>query len=160
MRDQALASFESAREVTVVWRSFELDPGAPAVRDGEYSAQLAGRYGTSPQGGKALVGRISAAAERAGVQAYLAEGELLSDHATLQRLGEQVGLAGGLVASALVTGAYGEQVRADQAEAARREITAVPAFLLDGRHVVPGAQSPDSMLAALRRARSSGPAAD
>ncbi len=48
-----------------MWRSF--DPGAPAVRDGKYSSQLASRYGHQPAGRKVMVGRISAAAERAGV---------------------------------------------------------------------------------------------
>ncbi len=56
-------------------------------------------------------------------RAYLAEGELLSDH-----------------------------VRADEAEAARRDISAVPTLLMDERHVIPGAQSPESMLATLGRA--------
>jgi len=186
--DQALARFEHMDEVQVVWRSFELDPGAPTVRDGDYSALLAKKYSSSPAGGKAMVSRLSAAAERAGVQArfdlvrptnsfdahrvlhlakeqgrqavlaarlthaYLAEGELLSDHPTLQRLGEEVGLGADDLARVLGGDAYTEQVRADQAEAGRREVTAVPTFLIDGRHVIPGAQSPDSILATLRRA--------
>jgi predicted DsbA family dithiol-disulfide isomerase len=185
--DDALARFEHAEQVQVVWRSFELDPGAPDIREGDYSALLAAKYGASPAGGKAMVGRLSAAAERAGVQArfdlvrpantfdahrvlhlakehdlqdvlaarltraYLAEGELLSDHPTLQRLGEEVGLAAEDLARTLGGGAYAEQVQADQAEAGRREVTAVPTFLVDNRHVIPGAQSPDSLLATLRR---------
>lgn len=185
--DRALARFEYAADVRVVWRSFELDPGAPAVRDGDYSALLAAKYGASPAGGRAMVARLSAAAERAGVQArfdlvrpantfdahrvlhlakehglqdslagrltraYLAEGELLSDHWTLQRLGEEVGLCAEDLARTLDGGAYAEQVRADQAEAGRREVTAVPTFLVDDRHVIPGAQSPDFLLATLRR---------
>ena len=56
------------------------------------------------------------------------------------------------MSDALAGGAYAEQVRADEAEAARREVTAVPTLLIDGRHVIPGAQAPDSMLATLRRA--------
>jgi len=52
-----------------VWRSFELDPGAPVSRDGAYDALLAAKYGTSPAGGKAMVGRLSAAAELAGIDA-------------------------------------------------------------------------------------------
>ena len=52
-----------------MWRSFELDPGAPVSRDGAYDALLAAKYGTSPAGGKAMVGRLSAAAELAGIDA-------------------------------------------------------------------------------------------
>ena len=33
--EKALAEFEHPDEVTVTWRSFELDPGAPAAREGE-----------------------------------------------------------------------------------------------------------------------------
>ena len=186
--DQALQQFEHADETYVVWRSFELDPGAPAVRTGDYDRHLAAKYGTSPQGGRALVGRISAAAERAGLDArfdlvrpantfdahrllhlakangvqddlarrlthaYLAEGAVLSDHPTLQRLAEGVGLAAGRTVEALTGDAFAEDVRADEAEAARREITAVPTFLVDDRHVIPGAQPAASLLASLRRA--------
>ncbi len=81
----------------------------------------------------------------------MAEGELLSDHATLQRLAGEVGLAEGAEAT-LSSGAYSDHVRADEAEAARRGISAVPTLLIDERHVIPGAQSPQSMLATLRRA--------
>jgi predicted DsbA family dithiol-disulfide isomerase len=187
--DQALASFEHAGEVELVWRSFELDPGAPALRDGStYDAVLAARYGASPAGGKAMVGRLSAAAEQAGVQArfdlvrpantydahrlvhlaeqaglqtrltqrltaaYLAEGAVLSDHSTLQRLAHEVGLDPERVRQVLSTEEYGQDVRADEAEAGRREITAVPTFLVDERFVVPGAQSPATLLATLERA--------
>jgi len=43
-------------------------------------------------------------------------------------------------------------VRDDEAEAGRREVTAVPTILVDGLLVIPGAQSADSMLASLRSA--------
>ena len=186
--DQALARFEHADDVQVVWRSFELDPGAPDVRAGQYDEQLAAKYGTSPQGGRSMVGRISAAADRAGIparfdlvrpantfdahrllhlakdhgvqdllaarltRAYLTEGEVLSDHATLLRLAQEVGLVAGEITRTLSGDAHAEQVRADEAEAGRREVTAVPTFLIDGRVIIPGAQTPDSMLATLRRA--------
>ena len=185
---QALAGFEHADEVSVVWRSFELDPGAPTTRAGPYDALLAARYGASRAGGKAMVGRLSEAAERAGVlarfdlvrptntfdahrllhlarehgvqsalkarlvTAYLAEGELVSDPVVLQRLAAEAGLDPGLAGRTLASADYADDVRADEAEAGRREITAVPTFLVDGRVVVPGAQSAASLLATLRRA--------
>lgn len=190
----ALQRFEHTDRVEVVWRSFELDPGAPAVRNGAYDALLAARYGTSPAGGSALVARLSAAAERAGIDArfdlvrptntfdahrllhlakergrqdaldsrlmtgYLAEGQLLSDHAVLERLAVEVGLSADEVRDVLSGAAYAQQVRDDEAEAGRREITSVPTFLVDERLVVPGAQSADSMLASLRRAWDKQPA--
>ena len=33
--EQALAEFEHADDVEVTWRSFELDPNAPAQREGD-----------------------------------------------------------------------------------------------------------------------------
>lgn len=54
--------------------------------------------------------------------------------------------------SALSSPDCADRVRADEVEAGRREITAVPTFLVADRFVIPGAQSPESMLATLRRA--------
>ncbi len=45
---QALDTFRAdpdAPEITVRWRSFELDPGAPRVREGDYVQRLADKYG-------------------------------------------------------------------------------------------------------------------
>ena len=89
---------------------------------------------------------------------YLAEGELLSDHTVLERLAVDVGMSADDVRDVLVGSRYAQQVRDDESEAGRREITSVPTFLLDGRLVIPGAQSADSMLASLRRAWDKRPA--
>ena len=44
--EAALAGFEHADEVEVVWRSFELDPSAPRVRERQdYAERLASKYG-------------------------------------------------------------------------------------------------------------------
>ncbi|MEW6477478.1 MAG: DsbA family oxidoreductase [Actinomycetota bacterium] len=43
--ETALAGFEHRSDVTVTWRSFELDPSAPAARDGDYATHLAKKYG-------------------------------------------------------------------------------------------------------------------
>jgi predicted DsbA family dithiol-disulfide isomerase len=43
--EAALARFEHRDDVTVTWRSFELDPSAPAERPGERAAHLAAKYG-------------------------------------------------------------------------------------------------------------------
>ena len=45
--EAALARFEHREQVQVTWRSFELDPGAPAEREGERAARLAEKYGTT-----------------------------------------------------------------------------------------------------------------
>jgi predicted DsbA family dithiol-disulfide isomerase len=43
--EAALAQFEHRDDVQVTWRSFELDPAAPAEREGERAARLAEKYG-------------------------------------------------------------------------------------------------------------------
>ncbi|HWK16987.1 MAG TPA: DsbA family oxidoreductase [Solirubrobacteraceae bacterium] len=45
--ETALGRFEHADAVTITWRSFELDPAAPAERPGDLAEQLAGKYGMS-----------------------------------------------------------------------------------------------------------------
>ncbi len=45
--EAALAGFEHRDEVRVTWRSFELDPGAPAERGGARAEHLARKYGSS-----------------------------------------------------------------------------------------------------------------
>jgi predicted DsbA family dithiol-disulfide isomerase len=43
--EAALTQFEHADDVQVTWRSFELDPDAPAEREGDRAARLAEKYG-------------------------------------------------------------------------------------------------------------------
>jgi predicted DsbA family dithiol-disulfide isomerase len=45
--EAALAAFEHRDEVTVTWRSFELDPAAPRERGGDRAAHLAEKYGVT-----------------------------------------------------------------------------------------------------------------
>jgi predicted DsbA family dithiol-disulfide isomerase len=45
--EAALEQFEHRDQVDVVWRSFELDPGAPAEREGDRAEHLARKYGMS-----------------------------------------------------------------------------------------------------------------
>ncbi|MCA1647228.1 MAG: DsbA family oxidoreductase [Chloroflexi bacterium] len=47
--ESALAGFSHRDDVDVVWRSFELDPSAPAIRTGDAAERLAEKYGMSRQ---------------------------------------------------------------------------------------------------------------
>ncbi|MGI9022121.1 MAG: DsbA family protein, partial [Acidimicrobiales bacterium] len=42
--EAALSRFSHRDEVEVVWRAFELDPSAPAEREGPYAERLASKY--------------------------------------------------------------------------------------------------------------------
>jgi predicted DsbA family dithiol-disulfide isomerase len=58
--ETALASFEHPDEVEVIWRSFELDPAAPRLREGDASERLARKYGMSREQAAAAHARLVA----------------------------------------------------------------------------------------------------
>ena len=51
--EAALAAFEHRDEVRITWRSFELDPGAPAAREHSGAEHLAEKYGMSVEEARA-----------------------------------------------------------------------------------------------------------
>lgn len=59
--EAALARFTSADDVEVVWRSFELNPTAPAGYEGDYATRLAGKYRVDVAEAQAMIDRITAA---------------------------------------------------------------------------------------------------
>ncbi|HEX2805632.1 MAG TPA: DsbA family oxidoreductase, partial [Kineosporiaceae bacterium] len=65
--EAALARFPQRAEVAVVWRSFELDPNAPAEQPGPYAERLAGKYGTSAAAAQQMIDRMTATAAGEGL---------------------------------------------------------------------------------------------
>jgi predicted DsbA family dithiol-disulfide isomerase len=63
----ALAEFEHAAEVEVVWRSFELDPTAPAVRVESLTDLLAAKYGVGPAEVESMFDDVRERAARLGL---------------------------------------------------------------------------------------------
>jgi predicted DsbA family dithiol-disulfide isomerase len=86
------------------------------------------------------------------LRAYLSEGEAIGDPDTLARLAVEAGLAPGDVRRVLTTDAFAHAVRADEEEARRLGIHAVPFFVLGGRYGVAGAQPVELLQEALGRA--------
>lgn len=91
-------------------------------------------------------------AEERLFRAYFVEGERLSDHATLVRLGEEVGLDRAEIERVLTGDDLGDAVDAEVAEAQGLGLSGVPAFVLDRRLLVSGAQPPEALLGALTQA--------
>lgn len=56
--ETALAEFEHRDEVEVRWRSFELDPQAPARVEGRYADRLAAKYGSDVAGAQTMIDRM------------------------------------------------------------------------------------------------------
>ena len=66
---QALDGWEHADEVEIVWRSFELDPTAAAVREGgDYATALATKYGVSRVEGQQMIDTMTATGAEVGVE--------------------------------------------------------------------------------------------
>ncbi len=185
--EAALAQFEHRDEVTVRWRSFELDPQALPEREGDRAQHLAAKYGMSVEqahgaeaqmtetaAGEGLDFRFDIA--RAGntfdghrivhlaaehglqdamkerlLRAYLSEGELISDAATLTRLAVEVGLPEDEVADTLAGERFAREVREDEQDAARLGISAVPTFIVDRAIGGSGAHPPEALLGLLRQ---------
>ncbi|HEY0706199.1 MAG TPA: DsbA family oxidoreductase [Polyangia bacterium] len=86
------------------------------------------------------------------MRAYMTEGQLISDHDTLVRLGVEAGLDPDEVRALLASNDLAHEVRADEQEAHELGISGVPFFVLGGRYGVSGAQPADLLLNALERA--------
>lgn len=65
--ERALDLFPHRDEVDVVWRSFELDPTAPAERTGSLTEHLAAKYGTTEADARAMQERMTQTAALEGL---------------------------------------------------------------------------------------------
>jgi predicted DsbA family dithiol-disulfide isomerase len=65
--EAALDRFAHASDVEVLWRSFELNPSAPAVVEGDLVRRLAAKYGVSRQQAEAMNDRVTRIADDEGL---------------------------------------------------------------------------------------------
>jgi predicted DsbA family dithiol-disulfide isomerase len=65
--EAALAGFEHRDDVEVTYRSFELDPSAPTVREGDYVTHLARKYGMSEAQSRNMIDSMTKRGADAGV---------------------------------------------------------------------------------------------
>lgn len=89
---------------------------------------------------------------RALFRAHFTDGEDLSDRATLTAVATRAGLDAAGAAEVLSSDAHAGEVHDDEAVARSRQLTGVPAAVVDGRLVIPGAQDVDTIVRVLRRA--------
>ena len=99
----------------------------------------------------ALEGR-QRALKHALLRAYFAEGRNVSDHATLVDIAAGVGLPADEARGILAGDAYADEVRRDEQYFLQAGIHAVPAIILERRHLVSGGQPPEVFEQALRHA--------
>lgn len=83
--------------------------------------------------------------------AYFTEGANIAEPANLVDWAVEVGAERELAGEAVATGAGDDQVAADVVAAAERDITGVPAFVIDDAHLIPGAQDVETLRNLLTR---------
>ncbi|MHB1911699.1 MAG: DsbA family oxidoreductase [Acidimicrobiales bacterium] len=69
--ESALGQFEHADEAEVHWRSFELDPNAPPLREGDPAERIARKYGISADQARAANRRLTDLAAAEGLEYHL-----------------------------------------------------------------------------------------
>ncbi|UDY36878.1 DsbA family oxidoreductase [Dermatobacter hominis] len=177
--------------VTVRWRAFELDPGAPPEPQ-ELRPALEKKYGAGSF--DAMTGRLVSLGGPEGIDyrfdiaqrvntfdahrlvawaatvepddgegspqdrlverifhAYFTDGADVSDHDVLADLAEGAGLDRDVAAEVLASGAFADEVRTEESGARTRDITGVPAVVIDDRVLVPGAQEVETFLRVLEK---------
>lgn len=90
--ETALAAFEHRANVEVSWRSFELDPDAPAVREGDPVQGLADKYGMSRAQALAANARLTDMAAAEGLEFHLdtaRRGNTFDAHRLIHLAGEK-----------------------------------------------------------------------
>src|SRR3954470_24642643 len=94
--EAALAAFEHRDEVRVTWRSFELDPGAPAERERSGAEHLAEKYGMSVEEARARQAQLAemAAADGLDMRFDLTRGANTFDGHRLLQLAAAHGVQG------------------------------------------------------------------
>jgi predicted DsbA family dithiol-disulfide isomerase len=93
--EAALAQFEHREDVSVTWHSFELDPTAPPVAEGDPAERLSAKYGMSVDEARQRQDEITALAAQDGLTYDLAGargGNTLDAHRIIH-LGAEPGLA-------------------------------------------------------------------
>lgn len=108
--------------------------------DAHRLVHLAGRHG------------VAAEAKELLFEAYFRDGLNVSDHDVLKGIADRLGLDPGEVSELLATDLFAAEVVAEQDAAHDLGISAVPTFVFDRRSGVPGAQTSDLLLEALRTA--------
>jgi predicted DsbA family dithiol-disulfide isomerase len=86
-------------------------------------------------------------------RAYFEEGRNIADPTTLASLAGDAGLDPEVADEVVRSDAYRDEVAADLQGAYERQFTGVPAFVVEDRLLIPGAQEVDTFVTVLERAR-------
>ena len=91
------------------------------------------------------------ALKQALFKAYFTDGKSPGDHAVLQSVAAEVGLDTVRAAEILASDEFADEVREQEAFYQRNGIHAVPAVIINERHLIQGGQPPEAFEQALRQ---------
>ncbi|KTE24643.1 MULTISPECIES: DsbA family oxidoreductase [unclassified Sphingopyxis] len=94
---------------------------------------------------------VQTALKLALFRAHFTDNRDVSDHDVLADVAASVGLDAARARAILAGEEFGEMVRVEEAYWADQNITGVPAFILGGRMLVPGAQDPEVFIRVIER---------
>ena len=83
-------------------------------------------------------------------EAYFGRAADVSDPQILTACAQAIGLDAEEAKAVLASDAYTQEVRADEARYQQSGVSAVPAFIINQRHLISGAQEPDTLINAFR----------
>lgn len=163
------------KNISVEFKSFELDPEADVKVVSSTPERFALKYGLTLDAANERIEQISRMGRAEGIDfryattrytntfdalrltkfaqanghdeivtkffdAYFTKNLELSDHAVLKKIAVECGLDAGEVDAVLASDRFAADVRADEAQAARLGIHAVPYFIVGGKYGLSGAQ--------------------
>ena len=175
---QALDQLDGEIDAQIRWHPFELNPDMPAEGE-ERTAHIARKYGRTLEQSRGVQDQMRDAAQRAGVSldyegeeptpdammwntfaalklalfaAHFNQRRRIGEPEVLLDIAEEVEFDREAAKAALENRDYAEQVRAGERAAYRMNITGVPAMVVGGKFLIPGAQPAEAYVNALRRA--------
>ncbi|MBL1272158.1 MAG: putative DsbA family dithiol-disulfide isomerase [Marinobacter maritimus] len=82
--------------------------------------------------------------------AYFGRAEKVSNHEVLLKYVESLGLDAAKAKDVLDSDRYAAEVREDEARYQQAGVTGVPAYIINGKYLISGAQEPETLVQALR----------
>lgn len=90
------------------------------------------------------------AMKKALFEAYFGRAENVADHDVLLRCAEAVGLDSGGAREVLESEQYADAVRKDEASYQQAGVSSVPAYIINDKYLISGAQEPETLVRALQ----------
>ena len=88
--------------------------------------------------------------KQAFFEAYFGRAENIAQADVLAQCVEEIGLNGPEAREVLTSNRYADDVRQDEAKYQQAGVSAVPAYVVNGKYLVSGAQEPETLVKALR----------